>query len=101
MARKTLTDKGVANLKAKDKLYMHPDIQLPGHFIRVNPGGSKSYVVIARNPSGKQIWTTIGNAAHIKIDVAREQAREVIVRIKGGQRVEGPKAFESVLDDWI
>ena len=34
MARKTLTDKGVAALKLRSKLYAHPDPQLPGHYIR-------------------------------------------------------------------
>jgi integrase len=101
MARKTLTDRGVASLKAKPKLYSHPDPQLPGHYIRVTPTGTKSYVAVARNPNGKQVWTTVGSAALIKIDDAREKAREIIVRVKGGQRVEGPQSFEAVANEWL
>src|SRR5262245_45414376 len=101
MARKTLTDKGVETLKAKPKLYVHPDPQCPGNYVRVSPVGTKSYIVVARDPRGKQIWTTIGNAAHIKIDAAREKAREIISRIKGGQRIEGPQSFESVTKEWL
>src|SRR6516165_1140649 len=101
MARKTLTDKGVAALKPRDKLYAHPDPQCPGHYVRVSPIGGKSYVAVARDPNGKQIWTTIGNAAHLDIDAARQKAREIINRVKGGQRVEGPESFQEVAKDWL
>src|SRR5215470_12646383 len=101
MARKTLTDKGVAALKAKPKLYSHPDPQLPGHYVRVSPTGNKSFVAVTRDPNGKQRWVTIGNAAHIKIEEAREQARETITRVKGGKRVEGPQSFEAVANEWL
>ena len=101
MARKTLSDKGVAALKPRDKLYAHPDPQCPGHYVRVSPIGGKSYVAVARDLNGKQIWTTIGNAAHLDIDAARQKAREIINRVKGGQRVEGPETFDSVAKDWL
>jgi integrase len=101
MARKTLTDKGVVALKPRDKLYAHPDPQCPGHYVRVSPVGGKVYVAVARDPNGKQIWTTIGNAAHLDIDAARQKAREIINRVKGGQRVEGPESFLEVAKDWL
>ena len=69
--------------------------------MRVSPTGGKVYVAVARDPNGKQIWTTIGNAAHLDIDAARQKAREIINRVKGGQRVEGPESFESVAKDWL
>jgi len=101
MARKTLTDKGVLALKPKAKLYAHPDPQCPGHYVRVSPSGGRSYVAVARDPNGKQIWTTIGNAAHLGIDTARQKAREIIVRVKDGQAREGPASFESVSKEWL
>jgi integrase len=101
MARKTLTDKGVAALKAKPKLYAHPDPQMPGHYVRVSPSGSKTYYAVARDPRGKQVWTAIGNAAHIKIEAAREKAREVIARVKSGQDRAGPQSFEAVSNKWL
>jgi Arm DNA-binding domain len=75
MARKTLTDKSVAALKPRDKLYAHPDPQLPGHYIRVSPTGSKTFVAVTRDPNRKQVWTTIGKARLIGIDEARAKAR--------------------------
>jgi integrase len=101
MARKTLTDKSVAALKPRDKLYAQPDPQLPGHYIRVSPAGGRTFVAVTRDPNGKQVWTTIGKAHLIGINEARAKAREVINRVKGGQRVEGPQSFESVANEWL
>jgi integrase len=101
MARKTLTDKSVAALKPRDKLYAQPDPQLPGHYIRVSPTGSKTFVAVTRDPNGKQVWTTIGKAHLIGIDEARAKAREVINHVKGGQPVEGPESFQEVANEWL
>jgi integrase len=101
MARKTLTDKSVAAIKPRAKTYTHSDPMLPGHYVRVTPSGSKSYVAVARDPRGKQVWTTIANAALIGIEEAREEAREVIKRVKGGQDRAGPQTFESVANEWL
>ena len=92
MAR-NLTDKGVAAIKPRGKTYTQSDPQMPGHYVRVTPTGSKSYVAVVRDTRGKQIWTTIGNTAHINIEEARQQAREVIKRVKAGQDRAGPKAL--------
>jgi integrase len=101
MARKTLTDKSVAALKPRDKLYAQPDPQLPGHYIRVSPTGSKTFVAVTRDPNGKQVWTTIGKAHLIGIDEVRAKAREVINHVKGGQPVEGPESFQEVANEWL
>jgi integrase len=101
MARKTLTDRGVAALKPRSKLYAHPDPQLPGHYIRVTPAGSKSFVAVARDPRAKQVWTTIGSAAHISIAEARERARDAISRTKAGEDRAGPQSFQSVAEEWL
>jgi integrase len=101
MARKTLTDRGVAALKPRSKLYAHPDPQLPGHYIRVTPAGSKSFVAVARDPRAKQIWTTIGSAAHICIAEARKSARDAIARTKAGEDRAGPQSFQSVAGEWL
>ncbi|HET7448441.1 MAG TPA: site-specific integrase [Methyloceanibacter sp.] len=101
MARKTLTDKSVLALKPRDKLYAQPDPQLPGHYIRVSPTGSRTFVAVTRDPNGKQVWTTIGKAHLIGIEEARAKAREIINRVKGGQRVEGPESFQEVASEWL
>jgi len=100
MAR-NFTDKGVAALKPRAKLYAHPDPQLPGHYIRVMPTGSKSFVVVARDLRGKQIWSTLGKASDMGIESAREEARKVMGRIKAGQDKSGPVDFETASEQWL
>jgi integrase len=104
--RKTLSDKGILALKSRPQRYHFPDPQLVGHYIRVMPGGGKSFAVVARDPNGKQIWSTIGNADVLKVDEAREQAREAIKRIKAGRpAIEPPPvkpdSFKDVAENWL
>ena len=100
MAR-NFTDKGVAALKPRAKLYAHPDPQLPGHYIRVMPTGTKSFVVVARDLRGKQIWSTLGKASDMGIESAREEARKVMGRIRAGQDKSGPVDFETASKQWL
>jgi integrase len=101
--RKTLTDKGVAALRPRAERYALPDPQMVGHYVRVQPTGSKSFAAVARSPGGKQIWTTVGAADVMKIAEAREAAREIIKRVRAGlAAVETPPdSFESVVADWL
>jgi integrase len=104
--RKSLTDKGVAALKPRAQRYAEPDPQLVGHYIRVTPSGAKSFAAVARDPYGKQIWTTIGNTDLIEIEEARERAREAIKRVKAGlPAIESPPVkpdtFQAVAENWI
>lgn len=103
--RKTLTDNGVAALKADAKRYTFPDPELRGHYVRVMPSGAKSYVAVSRNPDGKQVWATLGPTDHLEIETAREAARRAIARIKDGlapveekPRVE---SFDDVARDYL
>jgi integrase len=104
--RKTLTDKGVAALKPRASRYAFPDPELRGHFVRVQPSGSKSFVAVARDPYGKQIWANVGTADVLKIEVSREKAREAIRRIKAGQPAfepppVKPDTFKAVAENWL
>ena len=58
--RKSLSDRGVSALKPRSKRYAFPDPELRGHYVRVQPSGAKSFVTVARDPYGKQIWSNIG-----------------------------------------
>jgi integrase len=100
MAR-NLTDKAVAALKPKAKQYTYADPQLPGHYVRVSPSGTRSFVAVARDPSGKQIWTTIGNTTIFDIAAARERARAIIAAVKLGQDKDGPQTFAQVSKLWL
>jgi integrase len=99
--RQTLDDAGVLALKAKPKRYAHPDPEQRGHYIRIQPSGAKTFVVVARNLEGKQIWTTIGEVGLISIDQAREKARETIRATRSGKDPKGPQSFKAVSDDWF
>ncbi len=101
--RKTLTDNMVMKLKPARKRLTLADPELRGHYIRVTPKGSKSFVAVARDPGGRQIWVTIGGADVLTVAEAREQARECIKRIKAGQPAFEPPpikpdSFKAVAD---
>ena len=101
MARKTLTDKGVQALKPRAKLYHFADPQMPGHYVRVLPSGTKSFAVITRGTDGKQVLHTVGTSALIGIAEAREKARATIGAIKAGEDSAGPLSFQAVSDEWF
>jgi len=52
--RKTLTDNAITALKPRASRYAVPDPALAGHFIRVTPNGTKSFVAVTRNRAGRQ-----------------------------------------------
>jgi integrase len=95
--RRTLTDAGVKALSPRSAPY--PDPELPGHYIRSRPSGIKTFVAVARAPSGKQVWHTVGPATLYTIAEAREKARIALRTIREG-RV-GPQPFEDVAGNWF
>jgi len=106
MARKTLSDKGVAALKPRAARYAVPDPELRGHYVRVQPSGAKSFVAVTLDPHKKQIWTTLGACDVLRIEEARERAREAIKRVHAGLPAATPTppkpdTFEAVAEDWL
>jgi integrase len=104
--RKRLTDLHVAALPIRAKPYFQVDPEMTGHYVRITPGGAKSFVATARDPYGKQVWSTVGSAEHLKIDEARELARTVIRRIKDGLPAKAapparPDSYASVAANWL
>jgi len=101
--RKSLSDKGVAALKPRTERYAFPDPQLAGHFVRVQPSGAQSFVAVTRNPNGKQVWTTIGDTNVLSIAEAREQARDIIKRVRAGLPAIEPRGetFAAVAANWM
>lgn len=103
--RKNLSDTGVQALKPRAARYAHPDPELGGHYVRVTPAGAKSFVALARDPDGKQVWATLGPTDLLTIEEARAKARSAINRIKEGlppfeQRTKA-ETFDEVADDFI
>jgi integrase len=100
--RRTMTDKGVGALKPRAQRYAVTDPELRGHWIRIQPTGSKSYWAVTRNPQGKQIWTFIGPADAMPIDDARDSARSILSRVRAGLPAIEPKGetFAQVAANW-
>ena len=104
--RRTLTDKQVAAFPRRRRRYIVSDPEQRGLYLRIPPEGPVVFVSVARDGYAKQIWTTLGTADVLKIEGAREKARETIKRIKAGlPAVEPPKpkpdAFKSVAENWL
>jgi integrase len=104
--RKALSDIGVASLKPRAARYTEPDPELRGHYVRVTPTGAKSFVAVARDPGGKQVWATIGAADLLTINEARAKAREAITRIRAGATpfpapTAKPDTFRDVATNWL
>jgi integrase len=102
MARQTLTDLGVSKLKPKDKRYNYADPNLPGHYVRVMPTGSKSYAAIVRRPSGKQELITIARTT-LPIAESRARARVAMQRVRDGLPAFPPPAasFGAIAAEWL
>jgi integrase len=103
VARKSLTDKGISALKPRAARYAFPDPQLAGHYVRVTPNGAKSFVCVARNPDGQQVWSTIGSCDVMPIEEARGRARDMLQRVRDGLPAIAPKGetFGAVADNWL
>jgi len=104
--RRGLTDKMLAAKKRKAKRYIEADPELRGHYVRIPPSGPIVFASVARNPYGKQIWTTIGTSSELNIAQARERARETIRRIKAGlpaiEPVKArPESVAMVMENWL
>ena len=82
MPRRTWTDKVVAAFKPAAKVYLEADPALPGHYVRVQPGGSKSFVAMSRDPRGKQRWVTVSPTHLVSLTEARERAREIMHAVR-------------------
>ncbi|MGO9682677.1 MAG: tyrosine-type recombinase/integrase [Beijerinckiaceae bacterium] len=107
--RETLTDKMVDALPRRAERYTKADPDQRGMYVRVMPKGSKApnvYAAVARDPFGKQVWATIGSADVLKIEDAREKAREAIRRIREGKPAfepppVKPASYQATAEKWL
>src|SRR5262249_2861949 len=97
-----MTDTRGAKLKRRDKRYAVPDGELRGHWIRVQPTGSKSFWTVARDPKQKQVWTYVGPCDAMTIEEARAKARGMLNRVRAGlSAIEARgEPFATVIADW-
>jgi integrase len=98
-----MTDLGVKALKPRPKTYTHPDPELRGHWIRIQPSGAKTFVAIARDPTSRQRWVSIASADVMGIEEAREQARSILTRVRAGLPAVELKGetLGVVIDRWL
>ena len=97
---KQLTDDDIAALPIKKDRYSKVDTEQRGLHIRITPNGVKTFFVVARDPSGKQVWHRLGDIV-IGIDKAREEGRRVIRAIIDGADRGGPQTYKAVSDQWF
>jgi integrase len=79
-----LTEKRVADLKPGAKDDFQWDGVLPGFGVRVKRSGAKSFVLWYRTRANVKRLFTIGPASAYRVEQAREEAREWLVKIKKG-----------------
>src|SRR5262249_16883247 len=96
----------MAAKKRKSKRYIEADPEQRGLYVRIPPDGPIVFAAVARDPYGKQVWATLGTTADLKINEARERAREAIRRIKDGQEaIEAPKpkpeSVAEMAENWL
>lgn len=79
-----------------------------GLFVRINPAGTRSWLAMSRDPSGKQVWATIGDAMTMELSEARQKGSEAIERIKQGEAalpkavpVKVPQTFKQVAQTFV
>ena len=80
-----------------------------GLALLVSPKGKKTFTVVARNPSGKQIWKEVPGGSSMDLHELRKVARAGVERIKAGEvdifPFEKPKAapetFKAVAERFI
>jgi Arm DNA-binding domain len=106
MPRK-MSDLAVKRLKPKKKggkliRRTVPDTELRGHWIRIQPSGTKSFWTVARDPKQKQVWTYVGPCDALTIEEARAKARTILNRVRAGLPAIEPKGetFDTVIADW-
>ncbi len=103
--RRTLNDKQVAELPRKLRPYFFADPEMIKHGVRVRRSGS-TYTVITRDVYGKQKWISIGSTSEMKIETARDRAREVLARMKDGKPPHEapppkPDSVETIAEGWL
>jgi integrase len=100
-----LNDQQVAALPRREKRYNLPDPEQRGHYLRVSPDRATpiSYAAVARGPSGKQVWATLGTTETLGVEQARNLAREAVRRLKAGEpTVEADKpTVKAVAEQWL
>src|SRR5262245_39882115 len=101
MKKMRFTDSSIEKLKPQSKRYLVRNANLSGHYLRINPAGSRTHYALTRDPRGKQTWHAIGDASLLKAEEVEERAREILKAIKAGLDRSGAQSFCSVAEQWF
>lgn len=85
--RTRLTKNAVDEAQPRDKEYVLWDTAIAGFGLRVRPTGGKSFIFTYRTAGGRAgrvQRVTIGNAARMKVDPARDRAKALAGQYHGG-----------------
>jgi integrase len=99
--RTSLTQLGAERLRPTDREVIYWDTNFPGFGLRVNPKGSKTFILQYRyrQPDGtlKERQEKLGRLDHLTVAQARDRAREIKARASAGvDPVAERKAVEAV-----
>jgi integrase len=109
---KPLTNENIRTLPAKTADTLYPDAGkhgVPGLFLRVREGGSRTFIAKWRQGS-MQRRHNLGKVGVLSLDDARKAARELFVGIDKGvdpvaakakARVDGSKLFQTLAEDYL
>ena len=92
--RHRLSDDAVCQAEAEGEAIHLRRPRASGALCASSANGSKSFVVVARDPRGKQHWRTVG-APPMKIDDARDIGSKIIRSIREAP----PDSFEGVVSN--
>ncbi|MGZ3308636.1 MAG: tyrosine-type recombinase/integrase, partial [Xanthobacteraceae bacterium] len=91
--KRRLTEGFVRKLKAREQTFLVWDEYTRGLTVRVEPTGSKSWMVYYRH-AGKVRWYRIGGASSIKLPDARTLAGRVLYQVAEGKDPQAERAAE-------
>ncbi|OXE37457.1 MAG: hypothetical protein CGW95_01525 [Phenylobacterium zucineum] len=80
-----ITKNSLKALEPRAKDYVVWDDALPGFGVRIWPTGKQTYVLMYRTAGGTQRKMTVGQAAVMTPDEARDRARKALVDVRDGQ----------------
>jgi integrase len=101
-------EKEVANAKPGAKRRVIFDQATTGLALVISPKGKKSFSVVARDPSGKQVWKRLGDPGGMSVAEARAAATSAVERVKAGsapvapsEPVKAPETFREVSERFL
>lgn len=100
-------EKEVATAKPGPRRRVIFDKATTGLALVVTPKGKKTFTIVARDPSGKQVWKQIGAPDRMSVPEARAEAAVAVARVRVGepspshQPKKGPATFQEVAERFL